>query len=69
LVEKLKQKHLVDRCECPEDRRAVNVKITKKGLELLTELDIMDENIRTDLNIITAEEAAVVNHILDKLRG
>jgi DNA-binding MarR family transcriptional regulator len=69
LVEKLKQKHLVDRCECPEDRRAVNVKITKKGLELLTELDTMDENIRTDLNIITAEEAAVVNHILDKLRG
>jgi DNA-binding MarR family transcriptional regulator len=32
LVEKLKQKQLVDRCECPEDRRAVNVKLQTKDL-------------------------------------
>jgi DNA-binding MarR family transcriptional regulator len=69
LVEKLKQKQLADRCECPEDRRAVNVKITQKGLDLLTKLDMTDESIRTDLNKITEEEAALVNHILDKVRG
>jgi DNA-binding MarR family transcriptional regulator len=69
LVEKLKQKHLVDRCECPEDRRAVNVKITQKGLDLLSKLDITDESIRTDLGVITEEEATLVNQILDKLRG
>jgi DNA-binding MarR family transcriptional regulator len=69
LVEKLKQKQLVDRCECPEDRRAVNVKITQKGLDLLTKLDMTDESIRTDMSIITEEEAVAVNHILDKVRG
>jgi DNA-binding MarR family transcriptional regulator len=69
LVEKLKQKQLVDRCECPEDRRAVNVRITQKGLDLLAKLDITDENIQRDLSEITGEEAAVVNAVLDKLRG
>jgi DNA-binding MarR family transcriptional regulator len=69
LVEKLKHKQLVDRCECPEDRRAVNVRITQKGLDLLAKLDLTDENIRKDLNRITEEEAALVNAVLDKLRG
>ncbi|MDO1450600.1 MarR family transcriptional regulator [Rhodocytophaga aerolata] len=69
LVEKLKQKQLVDRCECPEDRRAVNVKITQKGLDLLAKLDVTDEHIQRDLNQITGEEAALVNAVLDKLRG
>src|SRR5687768_15575147 len=31
LVEKLRMKQLLDRCEGPEDRRAVNVRITDKG--------------------------------------
>jgi DNA-binding MarR family transcriptional regulator len=69
LVEKLKQKQLVDRCECPEDRRAVNVRITDKGLELLAKLDNTDESIRNDLSTISAEDANLVNSILDKLRG
>ena len=69
LVEKLKQKQLVDRCECPEDRRAVNVRITQKGLDLLTKLDTTDENVQNDLKKITEEEAALVNTVLDKLRG
>jgi DNA-binding MarR family transcriptional regulator len=69
LVEKLKQKQLVDRCECPEDRRAVNVRITDKGLELLAKLDNTDESIRIDLGTITEEDANMVNTILDKLRG
>lgn len=69
LVEKLKQKQLVDRCECPEDRRAVNVRITQKGLDLLSKLDTTDESVQNDLNKISDEEATLVNAILDKLRG
>ncbi len=68
LVEKLKQKQLVDRCECPDDRRAVNVKITQKGLDMLLKLDNTDNIIHEDFNIITKEEALLANTILDKLR-
>ena len=35
LVEKLRSKGLVERRQCPEDRRAVDVLINAKGLELL----------------------------------
>jgi DNA-binding MarR family transcriptional regulator len=37
LVEKLKQKGLVNREECPADRRQVDIKITDKGMELLNQ--------------------------------
>ena len=39
LVEKLKQKEMVRRTECPKDRRQVDVVITEKGLDLLELLD------------------------------
>uniref|UniRef100_UPI003B3BD09D MarR family winged helix-turn-helix transcriptional regulator n=1 Tax=Spirosoma sp. TaxID=1899569 RepID=UPI003B3BD09D len=40
LVDKLVAKQLVQRTECPSDRRAVDVIITEKGLNLLTKLDV-----------------------------
>src|ERR1035437_10994231 len=39
LVEKLRKKGLVERKTCADDRRACDVLITKKGLELLKKLD------------------------------
>ena len=69
LVEKLRLKKLVERATCPEDRRAVNVIITQKGLDLLTELDKSEEEYITALHTITEEEAAQINLLLDKLRG
>jgi DNA-binding MarR family transcriptional regulator len=68
LVEKLRVKHLLDRCECPEDRRAVNVRITDKGLALLQKLDQSDDDIRKDFTHISEEEAKLVNRILDGIR-
>jgi DNA-binding MarR family transcriptional regulator len=68
LVEKLRVKQLLDRCECPEDRRAVNVKITEKGLALLQKLDQSDDDIRKDFTHISEEEAKLVNRILDGIR-
>ena len=69
LVEKLRQKGLVDRCICPEDRRAVNVKITQKGLDLLKTLDAQSDYMHRDLQQLTEEEARVVNQMLDRVRG
>ncbi|MCX6297186.1 MAG: MarR family transcriptional regulator [Bacteroidetes bacterium] len=69
LVEKLRIKKLVERAVCPEDRRAVNVVITKKGLDLLDELDKMDNTFLKDLKNLSEKEAATLNLLLDKLRG
>lgn len=69
LVEKLRVKKLVERAICPEDRRAVNVVITKKGLDLLTELDKQEIEFLKGLKNISSEQAEQLNLLLDKLRG
>ncbi len=69
LVEKLRLKGLVERRECPMDRRAVDVIITQKGLDLLKTLDNVIRTMEDKLKTITEVEAKEVNRILDKLRG
>ncbi|HYG37657.1 MAG TPA: MarR family transcriptional regulator [Cytophagales bacterium] len=69
LVEKLKKKGLVERVQCPEDRRAVNVLISEKGLKLLKEIDPLLDQMYDELSsILTVEEAKQLNNLLDKLR-
>jgi DNA-binding MarR family transcriptional regulator len=69
LVEKLRLKGFVERSTCPEDRRAVNVIITKKGLELLAKLDANDNNFSKRFKHISEKEAEKLNQLLDKLRS
>ena len=70
LVEKLRLKKLVERAICLEDRRAVNVVITKKGLDLLIELDSLENNFIGMLKqSIPEQEAEQLNLLLDKLRN
>lgn len=70
LVEKLRLKKLVERAICADDRRAVNVAITKKGLDLLIELDEHEESfISKELKKISEKEAEQINLLLDKLRS
>ncbi len=69
LVERLRVKGLVDRKICRDDRRKSDVKITKKGLELLKKLDYLDSEAETILSSINEKEAKSVNKLLDKLRG
>jgi DNA-binding MarR family transcriptional regulator len=69
LVEKLRIKKLVDRATCPEDRRAVNVIITQKGLDLLAEIDKEETSFLRELKNLSEKEAEQVNVLLDKLRG
>lgn len=68
LVEKLRIKKLVDRAICLEDRRAVNVIITQKGLDLLQVLDKKDSTFLNELKNISVKEATKINTLLDKLR-
>lgn len=69
LVEKLRLKKLVERAVCPEDRRAVNVIITEKGLNLLAELDKEEKKWKKEFTILSEKEAKQLNFLLDKLRS
>lgn len=68
LIEKLKQKKLVKRSECPSDRRQVDVVITEDGLTLLAEIDKQDEYMNAICNSLTQDEMKNLNNLLDKFR-
>jgi DNA-binding MarR family transcriptional regulator len=69
LVDKLLGKDLLTRYACPTDRRAMNVLITEKGLELLNILDPLVEEEEKELCKLSVEEAELLSNLLDKLRG
>ena len=70
LVEKLRQKGLVERTTCEDDRRRVDVIISNKGLEVLKiagkELDGLHNEHKENLSSAEAEK---LNELLDKLRS
>ncbi|TNF49664.1 MAG: MarR family transcriptional regulator [Bacteroidetes bacterium] len=69
LMDKLIEKGLIERVRCNEDRRVVYVEITKKGLQLLSEIDIkLEANSIMDLNL-TDQESEMLSDLLDKVRG
>lgn len=68
LVEKLKQKELVKRNECPKDRRQVDVLITLKGMDLLAEIDGCENEMNRVTNGLMLDEKKLLNQLLDKLR-
>ncbi|AGA77849.1 MarR family winged helix-turn-helix transcriptional regulator [Echinicola vietnamensis] len=69
LVEKLKQKGLADRKECPTDRRQVDITITAAGNKLLQQLDEEIKSFNHDVINLDEEEVNMLNSLLDKLRG
>ena len=69
IVDKLKNKKLLSRKECPNDRRNVDILITEQGLELLESLDGMEEKFKHVFSTLTDEEISKINELLDKLRG
>ena len=69
LVEKLRQKGLVKREICENNRRQVDIVITPRGLEVLAKVDKESDGWLATLKNITRTEAQELNRILDKLRG
>jgi DNA-binding MarR family transcriptional regulator len=70
LVDKLKQKELVERRECSTDRRRVDILITPKGLALIEEASAAVERLRIEsFSRLTNEENEELSRLLDKLRG
>jgi DNA-binding MarR family transcriptional regulator len=68
MVDRLKQKELIERCVNKKDKRSVDIVISQKGLDLLKQID---DEIDSDAAVknITDEEARTLNAILDKIRG
>src|SRR5688572_24175469 len=69
LVEKLRQKGLLKREICENNRRQVDISITDKGLSVLKKIDQESESWLTDMKTITKHEVLELNRILDKWRA
>ena len=68
LVERLRIKGLVDRIICPLDRRAVEIRISDKGLELLEKIDTEDSKEMEVCKSLKSQEVNNLNDLLDRLR-
>lgn len=68
IVDRLKVKGLILKNISKDDRRHTVVMITDKGLEFLEKLDLIQDELNHKMEILTADEAAELNRILDKIR-
>jgi DNA-binding MarR family transcriptional regulator len=68
IVDKLEAKGLVSRSQNKHDRRAVDVFISDKGLDLLTKMDSEMRVFEENKEILSKDEAIQLNNLLDKLR-
>ncbi len=68
LVDKLKNKGLVERKSCKDDRRKVDIWITDEGLHLLGEIDQQMTQFYKSIHKLNEQEAEVLSTLLDKLR-
>jgi DNA-binding MarR family transcriptional regulator len=68
LVEKLRQKNLVKREICPDNRRQVDIIITEAGLGALTAIDNGCQEWMQSIKSLSKAEAQELNRVLDKMR-
>jgi len=68
MVDRLKQKELIERCVNKKDKRSVDIVITQKGLDLLSKID-QEIDMDRAISKLSDEDAKTLNTILDKMRG
>lgn len=70
IIEKLLEKDLVTRKASPTNRRIIDIFITEKGLQLLSDVDEPVKKMYVDLHSqLSEEEAVTLGELLDKARG
>jgi DNA-binding MarR family transcriptional regulator len=69
LVDKLLEKKLVIRKECSNDRRAVDILILPAGLDLLSEIDVIQEDWNCQFSHVGEENLRRLNELLDLFRS
>jgi len=68
IVDRLYKKGLVERKESQSDRRQKDVLIAKKGLGLLKEMVVCEQQEDTILSNLNKKEVTLLNELLDKIR-
>ncbi len=69
LLVRLLLKGLILKTQSSEDKRAANIQITPKGLELLSASDAQVSTLDDIMSNLTQSEADQLSRLLDKLRG
>ena len=69
LVERLREKGMLERTTDPADRRRVAVRITAAGLSLLDEIGDFEDVLAPMFAEISSERAEEANRLLDEMRG
>lgn len=67
LVERLRKSGFLERTVRKEDRRAVDVMITAKGLEVLAIIDTIEEKDHKPTKLLTQEETEELSRLLGKV--
>jgi len=69
IIDKLEAKNLVSRNPAPHDRRELHILLTDAGARLLEQIDEEWKSMDPVSLPISQEEAALLNQLLDKMRG
>jgi DNA-binding MarR family transcriptional regulator len=69
LLSRLISKQFVMKGQCPEDKRAAEILITRQGLDVLKKIDLNMDQIDVRLLKLTQKETDQLNFLLDKSRG
>lgn len=69
IVDRMIDKDLVSKCANCDDKRLVDISLTKKGSKLLKEIDPLEMNKKKILGSLNEKEAQELNKLLDKIRG
>ena len=70
LLDKLVDMNLVERQLCPENRRRMDITITKNGLDLLNLLSKQQDKLTSEIaNRLSEDEANHLSQLLDKMRS
>ncbi|HZY82116.1 MAG TPA: MarR family transcriptional regulator [Cyclobacteriaceae bacterium] len=69
LLDRLLKKELINKSQSENDKRAANVSITQKGLDLLSRIDEKFQEVERNHFNLTEAEATQLSQLLDKARG
>ncbi len=69
IVDRMVTKQLVSKKTCTYDKRLVDIAITDKGMELLSRLDMRNEEMDKLLKALSENEIKQLNTLLDKIRS
>ncbi len=69
IVARLQEKGLVEVARAHHDKRLVDIIISRKGLELIDEMDANTQTMDSLIQNLSEEEATQLSDLLDKMRG